>query len=78
MSWYPILYKHKNNTDVAVEIVKKFYIREKDMWSFKFAWWNIGESHAPWPMIIFQRFKIPAETWRKDWERYEIPLRFRV
>lgn len=68
------LYKHKNNTDVAFEIVKKFYVKEKDLYKLKVSWWNIV--HKPWPMQVFQKLKIPAKALREDWllfkgDRYE-------
>ena len=65
------LYKHVNNTDVAVEVIKKYYIKEKDMYAFKFGWWAVGKAkYKPRPMLIFQRFKIPREVWLRDWKLY--------
>lgn len=68
------LYKHKNNTDVAFEVLKSFYVKEKGLWKLKVAWWNIV--HKPTPMIVFQKIQIPAKAWREDWllfkgDRYE-------
>lgn len=64
------LYKHKNNLDVAVEVLKMFYIKEKDCYSIKVEWWNVGKTHTPWSMLIKQRFKIDRVTWRDDWGVY--------
>jgi len=65
------LYKHINNTDVAIDIIKKFYVKEKALWKFKVMWWNVGECHDPWPMNITQQIEIPKEVWEKEWKLYE-------
>jgi hypothetical protein len=67
-----VLHKHDNNTTVAFEVLTAFYIKEKDTWSLKVCWWNIGKCHEPWPMAISQRIKI-KETDRKNWKA--IPCR---
>jgi len=64
------LYKHNNNTDVAVDVLKQFYIKEKDAYSMKVMWWNIGP-HEPYCMHITQRLRIPREVWLRDWASYE-------
>jgi len=63
------LRKHIDNTDVAIEVLKLFYIREKDAYSVKVAWWNIGP-HAAYPMNITQRFRVTRENWAR-WRVYE-------
>lgn len=52
--------KHPNNTDVAMEVLKKFYIPEKDTWKIKVMWWNIGNAHPPWCMGITQKLVMTA------------------
>ena len=64
----PKLYKHINNTDVAIEIIKRFYVREKDVWKFKVMWWNIVPSHPPYCIGETQRITVPAKVWDNEWE----------
>lgn len=64
------LWKHVRNTDVAVEVLKRFWIKEKAAWSFRVRWWNIGP-HEPYCMNIEQRLKIDGEIWRRDWRPWE-------
>ncbi len=65
-----MLFKHKNNTDVAIEILKQFFVKEKKVYKLKVRWWNIGECHAPWCMHIDQRITVSLDDW-KNWEHYE-------
>lgn len=66
-----MLYKHKHNTDVAIEILKSFYVPEKDLYKFKVRWWRVGSTKYPdFCMNITQKIEIPRETWRKDWSKY--------
>lgn len=66
-----ILWKHKDNRDVAFEVIKSFRPKGKDYINLKVAWWNIGECHEPWPMIITQTIKkYPLEKWQKEWSIY--------
>jgi hypothetical protein len=44
--------------DVAFEVHKAFYVKEKGLWKLKVGWWNIGRCHAPWPMGIPQRIEV--------------------
>jgi hypothetical protein len=55
------LYRFKVNRDVAFEVHKAFYVKEKDLWKLRIGWWNIGNCHAPWPMGIPQNLQITAE-----------------
>ncbi len=63
------LRKHVANTDVAIQILKRFYVRETDTWVLKVMWWNIGLCHTPYPLAITQRLKIPAAA-MADWRPY--------
>lgn len=65
------LIKHINNTDVAVEVLKSFYVKEKRLMKIKVQWWNIGRHHAPWPMNITQRLSIPVDDWVANWKPYK-------
>lgn len=67
-----MLRKHVNNTDVAIEIVKIFYVREKRLFKLTVRWWNIRRCHAPYPLNIAQKLEIDVLKW-KDWEPYEWP-----
>jgi hypothetical protein len=64
------MYKHINNTSVAAEILRSFYVKEKGVWKFKVMWWNIGSKHEPWSMGITQRITVTKESWDKEWKRY--------
>lgn len=65
------LYKHLKNNDVAVEVIKSFYVKEKKALKMKVMWWNIGRCHEPWSMNITQRIEIPVDLWIKDWIKYD-------
>ena len=65
------LRKHKNNTDVAMEIIKSFYVKEKDVYKLHVMWWNIGKCHKPWCMGITQKITIPRQVLTEEWDYYE-------
>jgi hypothetical protein len=57
--WYPgKLYRHKKCYDVAFEVIKSYYIHEKDTFSLRVRWYNIGASHDPWYMGIEERIRL--------------------
>lgn len=64
------LKKHIKNNDVAIEIIKKFYVKEKDLWKLRVCWWNIGVCHEPWCMNIKENIEIPGPE-MKNWKNYE-------
>ncbi len=66
------LRKHVNNTDVAFEVLKCFYVREKDLYKLKVCWWNVGTRHAPWCMHLEQRLELTSAQ-LEDWKLYESP-----
>jgi hypothetical protein len=68
------LWKHTNNTDVAFQVLKSYYVREKDLWKLTVMWFNIGRCHEPWYMGINERVEIPGSR-RGEWKRYEYPGR---
>jgi hypothetical protein len=63
-----MLHKHRNNTDVAIEILRGFYVAETRVWKLTVRWWNIGP-HKPFCMGIEERLDIPAEK-MAEWEPY--------
>ena len=63
-----ILYKHINNKDIAFEIIKRFYIREKDVYSIKMRWYRVRGDRMLWCMGIVERHRIARDIFRRDWE----------
>jgi hypothetical protein len=63
------LYKHENNTDVAFEILKQFYIRETGKRKLHIRWWNIGKCHEPWCMYLDQKLVLTLEEFSR-WNIY--------
>lgn len=74
------LYKHVNNKDVAVEVLKFIDVPGKDYAKIKVCWWNIGP-HEPYCMNMTQwltdasidgsmkdRKKYSLKKWREEWE----------
>jgi hypothetical protein len=55
-----ILLTHHAFVDIYMELLTKFYIKEKNMWSIKVRWWN----KRGWPLAE-QRLKIPASKFRE-------------
>jgi hypothetical protein len=66
------LRKHRDNTDVAFRVLKKFYIKEKDAYSLQVEWFRISAARNKvlWPMGITQRIKIPRTRWLYQWEPF--------
>lgn len=59
--WKPdVLYRHKNNYDVAFEVLNADL--KDDTWKLKVSWWNIGSCHAPWPIGVKDSIKISTES----------------
>lgn len=65
------MFKHVNNKDVVLKVLKCFYVKEKRLLKMKVEWWNIGERHRPWPMDITQSVRIPVDDWIAYWKPYE-------
>ncbi len=61
------LHRHRLNRDVAFQLLSRYYVAEKDMWSLKVAWWNIGACHDPYPMGITQRLTLANSAFGVDW-----------
>ena len=78
-----IVYRHKNNRDIAAEVLKMIKIPNKDYIKIKVRWWNIGP-HDPYCMNIVQwltttegknmdeRRKYPREKWKNEWIPYDL------
>ena len=64
------LYKHVNNTEVAFEILKQYYVKKKQLYKLHVVWWNVGCCHEPWCMQIKQKLEIKKADWQK-WKLYE-------
>jgi hypothetical protein len=64
------LRKHPNSSDIAMEVLKSYYIPEKDVYKVKVIWWNIGKCHKPWSMGIEEKLELPAAKFR-EWRLYE-------
>ena len=62
--------KHVNNNDVALEVLKRFYVTRKKVWKIEVRWWNIGVSHAPWCMNIIETITVDDRAWKLDWKPY--------
>lgn len=75
------LYKHKNNTSVAAEVIKMVKIDGKPYARIKVRWWKITHNKPMYCIGIVQwltdatiqgpkkeRMKYPLEKWNNDWE----------
>ena len=75
------LYKHINNTDVAVEVIKFFKVPGKDYVKIKVCWWRIGPK-KPYCMNFIQyltdasiggntkdKQKYSLKKWRTEWKK---------
>jgi hypothetical protein len=52
------LYRHRENSTIAYQILKQFYVKEKDIHKLKVMVWNIGNCHTPWCMSIVDKFEL--------------------
>lgn len=73
------LYRHKNNTDIAAQVLSLFVPPGKAYARIEVMWWNIGP-HEPFCLNFStkltdatikgnkrQRGKYPLEKWKNDW-----------
>lgn len=67
------LLKHRNNTDVAIEILKSFYVKEKHLYKLKVRWWRVSKVNPPRSMGFEQKIEIPKDK-MSEWEIYETTL----
>jgi len=54
----PNVYKHRDNTDVAMKVVKSYWIPEKNTWKVKALWLNIIN-----PKNVFLILKEKVKNW---------------
>lgn len=80
------LYKHKNNTDVAAEVIKYFQPHNKDYVRIKVRWWRILNNKPIYCMGFMsklttaesygkpmkERTKYPLKMWNEDWKLLEV------
>lgn len=64
------LFKHINNTDVAAEFLKNYYIPEKKTYKIKISWWNIVNPDNIYPIGITETITISKEK-INDWKIYK-------
>ena len=69
------LYRFNVNRDVAFEVHKAFYVKEKKLWKLTIGWYNIGHCHAPWPMGIQQKLALTSDKLK---DVSELTFGFRV
>mgnify|MGYP007134653024 CR=1 FL=1 len=55
------LYTHPGFIDVRMEVVKRFYIREKDAWSLKIRWVHKNGR----PLSRYCRIKLTNKKWKE-------------
>jgi len=77
------LYRHINCRSVAIEVLKTFYVREKDLYKVKVRWYMISSVRRPWPMSVVETIKIPANKvheWKKMglYSMTDVPTQFMV
>lgn len=63
-------YKHVNNTDVAIEVVRFIYISEKLGYKVKVNWLNIVNRDNIYPCDVTEEIFIKKEN-IKDWIFYD-------
>ena len=82
-----ILFKHKNCSDTAVEVLKSYQPEGKDYIYLTVKWWNIGPH--PWFCMQYEtklrdvtiksnrrnQEKYPLAKWHNDWEAIKEPMR---
>lgn len=65
-----MLKKHPNNETVAIEILKLFFVPEKNIYKVKVRWWKIGTKNPPMCLNIIEKFEFTPEK-LKEWKHYE-------
>ncbi len=64
------LYKHKYNTDIALCILKSFYVQQGDYYKLKIEWFNIVNPNNIFTTGVKENLKIDRSTFLKDWDYY--------
>lgn len=65
----PGTYKHKNNTDVAMQVIRSYWIPEKQGWKAKVNWINIVNPANPY--LLTKDNVFVTKDQRKNWESYD-------
>lgn len=61
-------YKHPKNTSICMEVLKSFYIKEKDTYSLRVAWWKWSPKRGIcYPLNIEERINMSVMKAR-EWE----------
>mgnify|MGYP003352756139 CR=1 FL=1 len=71
------LWKHVDNKDVAFEILKSFYVKEKRMYKMQIEWWNLGP-HEAFSMGVIQKIQMPVDVLMTDWVQIDSSYRVRA
>ena len=74
----PGVYKHTNNTDVAMRVVKSYFITEKNGWKVKVNWINIVNPANPFVITDsigpLQETHLITREQAKDWKPFDVKL----
>jgi hypothetical protein len=62
------LYKHRNNTDVAILVLKKHFIPEKSQYKLKVKWMNIVNPNNIFYTGVQETIAIDKSKFNKEWE----------
>lgn len=64
------LYKHWNNTDVAMCVLHKFYDQQKDEYKLEVIWFNIVNPNNIYSIGVKEILKINRSIFLKNWSLY--------
>ena len=60
--WGGLLYTHPGFCEVLMEVVNRFYIKEKDEWSLKIRWVREKDKR---PLTKYYRIKMTSQKWKE-------------
>lgn len=63
------LYRHRNTTDVAIQVLDRKQEENGD-WKLRVMWYNIGWCHAPWCMGLTQDVTVHNDR-IPEWMEYK-------
>ncbi len=63
-------YRHRNNTDVAMQVVKSYWIPEKDGYKVKVYWWNIVNPSNQFKLFVHTNYEFVKREDVKNWDLY--------
>ena len=64
------IYKHDNNTDVAMWVLNSLYIPEKDVYKIKCRWLNIVNPKNVFDLGVIDKVEVKRAD-VKNWKVYE-------